>query len=33
MVMSSIFVTANAMKMNKYPLLDEEQGETVPSQA
>jgi P-type E1-E2 ATPase len=24
MVMSSIFVTANAMRMNKYPLLDEE---------
>ncbi len=24
MIMSSIFVTANAMKMNKYPLLDEE---------
>jgi len=23
MIMSSIFVTANAMKMNKYPLLDE----------
>jgi heavy metal translocating P-type ATPase len=24
MVMSSVFVTANAMRMNKYPLLDEE---------
>jgi len=24
MVMSSIFVTANAMRINKYPLLDEE---------
>jgi len=29
MVMSSIFVTANAMKMNKYPLLDEVDNETI----
>jgi hypothetical protein len=28
-VMSSIFVTANAMRMNKYPLLDEERTPLV----
>ena len=29
MVASSIFVTTNAMKMNKFPLLDEENSEQL----